>query len=74
MARVQARPVTRDEWLVQLFSAKSAAQGGVVRRKLTDVDQICGRDLFLSEVRRRGYKAIINGGQMVVFCNSEAIH
>ena len=65
------RPITPEEWVTQVFSARAAAEGGVVRRRLNDIDSICGRDMFLSEVRRRGYKAVINGGQMVIFCNAE---
>ena len=32
-----------DVWLLQLFSAKSAREGGIVRRAVRDVEQIIGR-------------------------------
>jgi len=61
--------LTPQEWLDQIFSAKSAMQGGVVRRKVRDVDRLVGRSLFREELRRRGYRAIENNGTYVIFCN-----
>ena len=61
-------------WLLQLFSAKSAREGGIVRRQVRDVDRILGRRNFERELRRRGYHAIENAGQFVIFCNAEPVH
>ena len=47
-----------DVWLLQLFSAKSAREGGIVRRAVRDVEQIIGRNNFEYELRRRGYHAV----------------
>ena len=66
-------PITPDRWIVQLFSAKAAAEGGIIRRKVTDVERLVGRQRFLHEVRRRGFHAVENAGQFIVFCNQEAI-
>lgn len=60
-------------WMQRLFDAKAARQGGVVRRSTRDVDLIIGRAAFEAEIRRRGYHAIQNGDQIVVFCNNEPI-
>lgn len=57
----------------QVFEAKSARQGGVVRRKLRDIELNVGLDQFCAEVERRGYHAVRNGTQVVIFCNNEAI-
>ena len=62
-----------DVWLLQLFSAKSAREGGIVRRAVRDVEQIIGRNNFEYELRRRGYHAVENAGQHVVFCNNESV-
>lgn len=62
-------PITPDRWIIQLFSARTVADGGIVRRKVADVERLVGRERFLREVRRRGYRAIENGGYFVVFCN-----
>lgn len=59
-----------DVWMQQIFDAKSARQGGVVRRKLADVERNVGLDAFLREIRRRGYHAVENSGQVVIFCNN----
>lgn len=67
------RTLPPDLWMQQVFEAKSARQGGVVRRKLRDVELNVGLEQFCDEVRRRGYHAVRNGAQIVVFCNNEPI-
>jgi len=62
-----------DVWMQQIFDAKAARAGSVVRRKLTDIERIVGRDAFECELRRRGYHAVENAGQVVIFCNNEAV-
>ena len=61
--------LTPEQWLDQIFSAKSALQGGVVRRKVRDIDRLVGRPLFREELRKRGYRAIEDNGNFVIFCN-----
>ncbi len=63
--------VSPDRWIVQLFSAKSAAEGAILRRKVTDVERLVGRDRFLHGVRRRGFHCAENTRQFVIFCNRE---
>ncbi len=60
-------------WMQQVFDAKAARQGGVVRRKLRDVERTVGLDAFRQEIRRRGYHAVENAGQVVIFCNNAPI-
>lgn len=62
-----------DIWLLQLFTAKAARAGGVVRRQVRDVERIVGRSNFELELRRRGYHAVENAGQYVIFCNAEPV-
>lgn len=62
-----------DLWLRQIFTAKAARDGGIVRRSLDDVDRILGRDRLERELLRRGYHAVENAGQIVIFCNNEPI-
>lgn len=59
--------------MLQVFSSKTARQGGVVRRRRADVERIVGRTAFLAEIRRRGFHAVENGGDIVVFCNAQPI-
>lgn len=71
----QIRPPRPSEhWLQQIFDAKSARRGGVVRRKIRDIEQNIGLGPFRSELKRRGYHAIENGDQVVIFCNNQPIH
>ena len=65
--------LTPERWILQLFSARAAAQGGVLRRSVADVERMVGRDRFLHEIRRRGYRVIENAGQFVIFCNTEPV-
>lgn len=62
-----------EVWMQQIFDAKSARHGGVVRRKLADVERNVGLDAFLREIRRRGYHAVENSGQVVIFCNNAPV-
>ncbi len=66
-------PITPDCWIVQIFSARAAAEGGIVRRQVRDVERLIGRDRFLREVRRRGFRAAENGDQFVIFCNRDPV-
>ncbi|NJM83923.1 MAG: N-(5'-phosphoribosyl)anthranilate isomerase [Tabrizicola sp.] len=66
--------ISPEKWLVHLFSAKSVAEGGTVRRKVSDVERLIGRERFLFEIRRRGYRVVENAGQFIVFCNREPIY
>ncbi|SIN93704.1 N-(5'-phosphoribosyl)anthranilate isomerase [Vannielia litorea] len=65
----QLRPVTaNDQWLNQIFAAKSVQTGGVVRRQVEDVDRKIGRAALELEVRRRGFHLVEAGGQYIVIC------
>nr|WP_253944103.1 N-(5'-phosphoribosyl)anthranilate isomerase [Pseudogemmobacter hezensis] len=65
--------LSRDAWLLHLFSSQEARSGGVIRRKIRDIDRFVGCGFFLAEMQRRGYPVIENAGQFVIFCNREPI-
>lgn len=65
--------LTPERWAYQLFSSREAMKGGVVKRKVRDVERLLGRSAFLYEVERRGFQAVENGENFVVFCNKRAI-
>ena len=67
-------PVTSNEWMRQMFVSKTALDGGVVRRKISDVDRIVGRDAFFDAMRKRGFRVVENAGHFVVFCNADPVH
>lgn len=66
-------PFSPDHWITHLFSAKAAGEGGVIRRKIRDIERYVGRAYFEAELRRRGYHAVENAGQLIIFCNQEPI-
>lgn len=63
-----------DLWMHQIFLAKSAQNGGVVRRKVADVERKVGRKTFELEVRRRGFHLIEAGGQFIIICTRDPLH
>ncbi|KAJ04697.1 N-(5'-phosphoribosyl)anthranilate isomerase [Sulfitobacter mediterraneus] len=65
--------LTPQHWITHVFSAKSAREGGVVRRKIRDIERYVGLDAFLEELHRRGYHAVENAGQLVIFCNQQPV-
>lgn len=60
-------------WLDQLFATKAAQKGAVVRRSMAWVDREVGRDLFVHEVRTRGFHLIRTADQYIVVCHSGPI-
>ncbi|MEO1788748.1 MAG: N-(5'-phosphoribosyl)anthranilate isomerase [Pseudomonadota bacterium] len=68
-------PVTihPDIWMAHIFAARAAVDGGIVPRKSADIDRIIGRDRFIAELNRRGFRAVENAGQTVIFCNREPV-
>ncbi|NBE06094.1 N-(5'-phosphoribosyl)anthranilate isomerase [Paragemmobacter ruber] len=66
-------PITPDRWIIQLFSAKSVAEGGIIRRKVEDVERLVGRRRFLTEVNRRWFHVVENAGQFIIFCNQDPV-
>lgn len=68
----QMTPIGRD-WLDQIFRAKAAVNGGVLRRKISDVEREIGRERFELEIRRRGFHLIVNGRNYIIICNNAPI-
>ncbi|MEL7460684.1 MAG: N-(5'-phosphoribosyl)anthranilate isomerase [Pseudomonadota bacterium] len=66
-------PPSPEDWILHVFSSRAAASGGVVRRKTRHIARFVGRDRFRAERDRRGYGAVENGGQTVIFCNREPL-
>ena len=63
-------PLSPEVWLHDLFTLQGRAAG---RRDPAqgsrDIERFAGMELFLREIHRRGYQAIENSGQIVIFCN-----
>lgn len=66
-------PITPERWLAQMFGAQIAVDGGIVRRKVADIERLLGRKRFLYEIDRRGFHVVENAGQFIVFCNQEPV-
>ncbi|MDX2482261.1 MAG: N-(5'-phosphoribosyl)anthranilate isomerase [Pseudodonghicola sp.] len=64
---------TPEKWLLQLFSSKAACAGGVIRRQTRDGERLIGRTQFEAELARRGFHAVENADQIVIFCNQQPV-
>lgn len=62
-----------QDWLDQIFRAKSARTGGVVRRKIADVEREVGREALELAVRRRGFHMIECDRDFVIICSRAPI-
>lgn len=71
--RTDSFPLTPDNWIRDVFDCKAVVQGNVIRRKRRDIERYAGMDRFMREVGARGFQAIENRGQVIVFCNREPI-
>jgi len=45
----------------------------VIRRKSRDIERLVGCEAFERKLHRRGYHAVENAGQIVIYCNYEPI-
>jgi hypothetical protein len=53
-----------------VFAAKAATKGGIVRRAVLYVESEIGKATFVREVRGRGFHLIESGGQYIVICTT----
>ena len=56
-------------WLEQVFESKAASSGGIVRRSRSDVERKIGLERLELEVRKRGFRLIDAGDQLIVVCS-----
>ncbi len=68
MDQIAEKP-NAERWMKQIFGAKAAHTGGVVRRNVRWVEREIGRKAFEAEVRSRDFHMIESGGQLIVICN-----
>ncbi len=66
-------PISPENWLRNLFMCKAVQQGQIVRRKRRDIERYVGMDRFRDEIRRRGFRAVENRGQVLIICNHEPL-
>lgn len=68
-----ASPLSPGAWLDDIFASKAAIRGQVIRRKARDIEKFVGRREFERELKRRGFQAVENAGQVIIFCDREPI-
>ena len=62
-----------EGWLRDVFASRAVPQGQVIRRQKRDIEYYVGMPLFLREIRERGFQAVENRDQVVIFCNQAPI-
>ncbi|QBY02679.1 N-(5'-phosphoribosyl)anthranilate isomerase [Rhodophyticola sp. CCM32] len=65
--------ISPEAFLADVFQSKAVRDGKVIRRSLRDIERYIGRPAFVAELKRRGFRAVENAGQMIVFCNQEPV-
>ena len=64
---------TGKAWIKQIFAANAARTGGIVRRRVTNVQKFASYPMLRDEVKKRGFHMVRVGpketGQYVIFCN-----
>ena len=66
-------PFSPEIWPRDVFDCKAVTHGQVIRRKTRDIERYVGMKRFLEEVRQRGFQAVQNREQVIIFCNSAPI-
>jgi hypothetical protein len=59
----------KKEWIAQIFAAKAAKTGGILRRKTTSVQKYASVAALEAEVRRRGFHLVLIKDQYLILCN-----
>lgn len=73
MTQRTQQSVSPGRFMASLFASVQAKSGGVVKRKVSDVERFVGRKAFFEEVRKRNFQLVENGNNFVVFCNTAPI-
>ena len=60
-------------WAAQAFESKTAKAGGVVRRGVATAKKANGYHDLIDMAHAKGYRALIGGGQIVIFCNADPV-
>lgn len=56
-----------------IFDAKEARTGGIVRRKIEDVERYTSSHYLMEEVAKRGFHLLAVGSQYLIICNTGAL-
>ncbi len=57
-------------WVNQIFKAKAAKNGGIVRRQVASVQKHSSEAELKKEVKRRRFHMVRSGHQYVIICNT----
>ena len=58
------------KWIGQIFAAKAAKNGGIVRRKVSSVKQYATVNELRAEVKARGFHMLRVEEQYLIICSS----
>lgn len=58
------------EFINQIFKAQAVKDGGIVRRKIANVQKFASFAYLMKEVEERGFHLIETGDQYMIICNA----
>lgn len=67
MARRTIPPASK--WIHQIFRAQQVRNGGIVRRKVSNVQKYASVEDLECEVKKRGFHMLQSGDQYLIFCH-----
>jgi hypothetical protein len=60
-----------SSWIAQIFNSCAAQNGGIVRRRVSDVLRFSSPSELERAVRARGFHMLLSGDQYVIVCDRE---
>jgi hypothetical protein len=67
---IKEHPMNPYTYINAIFEAKAAKTGGIVRRKIENVERYASRSYLLTEVAARRFHLVEVGSQYLIICNS----
>ena len=56
------------KWIDDIYTAQIVSRGGTVRRGVNSLPYYISASMVIDDAHRRGYNAIVAGGQIIIFC------
>ena len=68
-----APSLSKTAWILALLGSSVARAGGIIIQDRAHIDRVVGRDLFLKEMHKNGFRVVENADHIIIFCNSAPI-
>lgn len=59
-----------NAWVEQIFEARTAKNGGIVRRSVSSVKKYASESQLKCAVKRRGFHLVRSNSQYLIYCHT----